>query len=528
MKKDERYYCDVLVIGTGIAGLTTAITLGEYGVNVILITKFPYLEESNTYYAQGGIVTLGKNDSPKLLAQDIIKAGDTISNPKSIEIITTEGAKIVEEFLIKKVGVQFSKKNDKEIDYAQEGSHSRRRILYWQDETGKAIETALSKKIKEFKNIQILTNHTAIDLLTIPHHSVNPISIYKEPQCIGAYVLNNLNEKVERIFALNTVLATGGLGRIYLHTTNPSGATGDGFAMAQRANARIINMEYVQFHPTTLFHKDADGFLISEAVRGEGARLKAKNGETFMERYSPLKDLAPRDEVSRAIYEEMLQRGDNYVYLDIANHSKVDIKKRFPNIYTKCLSLGIDITKEPIPVVPSAHYICGGVQVDEWGRTSIKNLYAVGEVSGTGLHGANRLASTSLLEGLVWGVRAAKHIAENYKVDRPYKESEIKTWIYPAKEEETDPALILQDWFSIKSIMWNYVGIIRTIKRLERGVADLRYLRNRIEDFYKRAHLTPTIISLRNGIQTALIVAESALRNKTSRGAHFIKPTTSL
>jgi len=528
MKKYKGYYCDVLVIGSGIAGLTAAIKLCEYGFNVILITKFSNIEESNTYYAQGGIVTLGKNDSPELLAQDIIKAGDGISNPKAVEIIAQEGAKIVKEFLIEKIGVQFSTTDNKKIDYAQEGSHSRRRILYWRDETGKAIETAISKKVKEFNNIQILTDHTAIDLLTIPHHSLNPITIYREPQCIGAYVLNNLNEKVERIFALNTVLATGGLGRIYLHTTNPPGATGDGFAMAQRANARIINMEYVQFHPTSLFHKDADGFLISEAVRGEGARLKTKNGETFMEKYSPLKDLAPRDEVSRAIYEEMLQRGDNYVYLDIANYSKVNIKKRFPNIYAKCLSLGIDITKEPIPVVPSAHYICGGVQVDEWGRTSIKNLYAVGEVSGTGLHGANRLASTSLLEGLVWGIRTARHIAENYTEDKPYKEGEIKNWIYPTKEEETDPALIRQDWFSIKSIMWNYVGIIRTLKRLERGVADIGYLRNRIEDFYKRAHLTPTIISLRNGIQTALIVAESALRNRTSRGAHFIKSTTSL
>ncbi len=520
---DIKHYCDVLIIGSGIAGLSAAITAAELGLDVILINKEPNIEESNTFYAQGGIVTLGRNDSPELLAKDIIEAGDGISNPLAVEIITKEGPKLVEDFLIKKVGVQFCKTSVGEIDFAQEGSHSRRRILYCMDETGKAIESALSRKAQEFKNIKILTNFTAIDLLTLPHHSTNPLALYREPQCIGAYVLNNLEERVERIFAQYTVLATGGLGRIYLHTTNPPCATGDGFAMAQRAGARLINMEYVQFHPTSLFHKDADGFLISEAVRGEGARLKTKSGETFMEKYSPLKDLAPRDEVSRAIYEEMLARGDNYVYLDIASYSKIDIKKRFPNIYSKCLSLGIDITREPIPVVPAAHYICGGVQVDIWGRTSLKNLYAVGEVSGTGLHGANRLASTSLLEGLVWGVRAGKHIAENFDNEKPYKESEIPPWIYPEVEEEVDPALIQQDWFSIKSTMWNYVGIIRTGKRLERGVADLRYLRNRIEDFYKRAHLTPTLISLRNGIQTALIVAEFALRNKRSRGAHFVK-----
>ncbi|MGQ9618771.1 MAG: L-aspartate oxidase [Candidatus Aminicenantia bacterium] len=521
--KDVKHYCDVLVIGSGIAGLSTAISASELGLNVIIINKEKVFEESNTFYAQGGIVTIGKGDSPELLAKDIIEAGDGISNPEAVEIITKEGPKIVKEFLIEKTGVRFSKTSLGEIDYAQEGSHSRRRILYCMDETGKAIELALAEKAKKFDKIKILTNHTAIDLLTIPHHSTNPLSLYREPQCIGAYVLNNIEERVERIFSHYTVLATGGLGRIFLHTTNPPCATGDGFAMAYRAGARIINMEYVQFHPTSLFHKDADGFLISEAVRGEGARLKTKSGETFMEKYSPLRDLAPRDEVSRAIYEEMHARGDNYVYLDIANYAKIDIKKRFPNIYSKCLSLGIDLTKEPIPVVPAAHYICGGVQVDLWGRTSLKNLYAVGEVSCTGLHGANRLASTSLLEGLVWGVRATKNIADNFSNENPYKETEIPPWIYPDIEEEVDPALIQQDWLSIKSTMWNYVGIIRTVKRLERGVADLRYLRNRIEEFYKKAHLTPGLISLRNGIQTALLVAESAFRNRKSRGAHFIK-----
>jgi L-aspartate oxidase len=293
--------------------------------------------------------------------------------------------------------------------------------------------------------------------------------------------------------------------------------------MAARAGARLINMEYIQFHPTSLFHKDADGFLISEAMRGEGARLTTKDNIPFMGNYSPRGELAPRDEVSRAIYEEMIRRGDSYVYLDIASYTEIDIKKRFPVIYEKCLSLNIDILKEPMPVVPAAHYSCGGVQVDSRGRTSLKNLYAVGEVSATGIHGANRLASTSLLEGLVWGVRAAQHIAAQFDGERPYQESEIPSWQPPEKEEEVDPALIQQDWLSITSTMWNYVGIIRTIKRLERGTDDLRYLKNRIDDFYRKAHLTPMVLNLRNGIQTALIVAEAAFSNRKSRGAHYIK-----
>jgi L-aspartate oxidase len=391
------------------------------------------------------------------------------------------------------------------------------------DTTGRVIEEHLIKKAKSIKQIRFLANYTAIDLLTIPHHSTNPLSLYREPQCIGAYVLNNVEEKVEMIFSSYTVLASGGLGRIYLHTTNPLCATGDGFAMGYRTGARLINMEYIQFHPTSLFHKDADGFLISEAMRGEGAKLETKDNVSFMKKYSPLGDLAPRDVVSRAIYEEMLGRGDSYVYLNIASYSNIDIKKRFPAIYEKCLSLDIDILKGPIPVVPAAHYSCGGVHVDIWGRTSLKNLYAAGEVSATGIHGANRLASTSMLEGLVWGVRAAKNIAAHFEGEKPYKESEIPSWQFPEKEEEVDPALIQQDWLSIKSTMWNYVGIIRTLKRLERGTADLRYLKNRIDDFYRKAHLTPLVLNLRSGIQTALIVANAAFANRTSKGAHYIQ-----
>ncbi|MCP2598282.1 FAD-binding protein, partial [Candidatus Aminicenantes bacterium AC-335-L06] len=351
----------------------------------------------------------------------------------------------------------------------------------------------------------------------------NPLAIYQTPQCIGAYVLDNEEGKVKTIFASYTILATGGLGRIYLHTSNPEGARGDGYAMAFRAGARLMNMEYIQFHPTSLFHRNAERFLISETLRGEGARLKNKNGELFMEKYSPEGDLAPRDEVTRAIYEEMIVRGDSYVLLDLASYTKINIKERFPTIYETCLKYGIDITKEPIPVVPAAHYCCGGVVVDEWGRSSLKNLFAVGEVSCTGVHGANRLASTSLLEGLVWGTRAGKFIADNFKPEKNYKPSDIPDWRYPEEEEEEDPALIHQDWFLIRSTMWNYAGIIRTQKRLERAKADLEYLEHRIEKFYKTTKITDSLIGLRHGIKVALLVTDAALRNKVSRGAHYRK-----
>jgi L-aspartate oxidase len=522
MSGDTKHYCDLLIVGSGIAGLSTAIAAANAGLDVVIITKETDPRESNTYHAQGGIVSKGEDDSPDLLIADITEAGDGISNPAAVRLLSYDGPVMVQEFLVDKIGVLFSRSDGGGFEYAQEGNHSRRRILHSMDTTGKAIEEALEKHVKATAGVRILSGYTAIDLLTIPHHSRNPLSLYGEPQCVGAYVLNNQTEEVERIFSYCTVLATGGLGRLYLHTTNPPCATGDGFAMASRAGARLINMEYVQFHPTTLFHNDADGFLISEAVRGEGARLLTKNGVHFMDKYSPLGDLAPRDQVCRAMYEEMIKRGDAYIYLDIASYTKIDVKKRFPAIYEKCFSLGIDMARDPLPVVPAAHYSCGGVHVDLWGRTSLKNLYAVGEVSATGLHGANRLASTSLLEGLVWGLRSAQHVIEHLEKKRLYKESDIPQWIYPDQEEEADPALIQQDWVSIKSTMWNYVGIIRTEKRLERATADLQYLWNRTHDFYRKSHLNPMTLALRNGVQAALMVAGAAFRNRRSRGTHYI------
>lgn len=514
---------DLLVIGSGIAGCSAALEAAKNGLKVIVITKNANPEESNTYHAQGGIVFLGQDDAPELLKNDIIETGGGINNPESVEILAEDGKKLVNSILIKELKIPFARSSPEELDFAQEAGHSRRRILHVKDTTGKTIEEKFIDALRKYSNVKLITNHTAVDLLTIPHHSKNPIAFYKEPQCIGAYVLDNMSGKVKMIFSPYTILATGGCGSVYLYTSNPRSAIGDGYAMAYRAGAIIINMEYIQFHPTSLFHRDADGFLISETIRGEGARLKAKDGKTFMEKYSSKKDLAPRDEVTRAIYEEIVNTNSNYVYLDLASYATINIKKRFPNIYRTCLQYGIDITREPIPVVPAAHYCCGGILADKWGRTSLKGLYAAGEVACTGVHGANRLASTSLLEGLVWGTRTAEHITSNYSSEKPYKESEIHEWYYPKNGESIDPALINHDWQSIRSTMWNYAGIIRTKKRLERSRADLSYLFHRIERFYREAQMDAKIVGLKHGIQVALLITHAAISNPISRGAHYIK-----
>jgi len=513
---------DVLVIGCGIAGASAALEAAKSGLDVVIITKHSEAQESNTLYAQGGIVSLGPNDSPELLKDDIIQTGDGINNPDAVDVLVEEGKSLVDSILINELKIPFSRSSPDALDYAQEAGHSRRRILHIKDTTGETIEERFIQVLQSYSNVTFLTEHTAVDLLTVPHHSKNPVSFYRESQCIGAYVLDNQNHKVKAILAPYTILATGGCGAVFLYTSNPKGAIGDGYAMAYRAGARLVNMEYIQFHPTSLFHRDAEGFLISETVRGEGARLKTKQGLTFMDNLN-MKEMAPRDEVTRAIYEEMTNSNSNYVYLDLASYSKVDIKKRFPNIYKTCLEYGIDITRNPIPVVPAAHYCCGGVMVDVWGESSLRGLYAVGEVSCTGLHGANRLASTSLLEGLVWGVRTSRKIASRFDPKTVHESSDIHEWYYPKKEEEIDPALINQDWLSIKSTMWNYAGIIRTTKRLERARADLDYLRHRIEKFYKEATMEPKVVGLKHGIQVAQLITYAALSNPISRGSHFVK-----
>jgi L-aspartate oxidase len=515
---------DVLVIGCGIAGAAAALEAAKAGLRTVVITKEARAEETNTLYAQGGIVSFAPDDRPELLKKDILEAGDDVGDPAAVDILVNEGPELVRKTLIEELKVPFTRNSPEALDFAQEAGHSRRRILHVEDATGRTIEDRFLRAIKKHPRVTLLPGHTAVDLLTVPHHSKNLVAYYHAPRTIGAYVLDNKTGEVNRIFAPFTVLATGGCGAVFLHTSNPAGADGSGYAMALRAGARIGNMEYIQFHPTVFRRENGDGFLISEAVRGEGARLKTRDGKTFMEKYSPKRDLAPRDEVARAIYEEMIVTNTSYVLLDLAGYAKgKDIRGRFPTIYKTCLEDGIDITRMPIPVVPAAHYSCGGVLADGRGRTSLAGLYAVGEVSCTGVHGANRLASTSLLEGLVWGTRAARDIASRFDGSRPFKASEIHRWYHPKREEAIDPALVNQDWLTIRSTMWNYAGIIRTRKRLDRAKSDLEYLSHRIEKFYQAARLEPALIGLRHGILVALMITRAALANPTSRGAHFIK-----
>lgn len=514
---------DVLVIGCGIAGASAALEAAKAGLRVAVLSQSPDPAEANTWHAQGGIVSLGANDFPGILKEDIIAAGDGINDPEAVDVLVSEGRDLVERILVRELEIPFSRSAPNSLDYAQEAGHSRRRILHVEDATGKTIQEKFLKALGEHPNVTLFPDHTAVDLLTVPHHSKNPVAYYRPPRCIGAYVLHNPAHKVRRFFAPYTVLAAGGCGAVFLHTSNPPQAIGAGYAMGLRAGARIVNMEYIQFHPTSLCRQNGDCFLISETVRGEGARLKTRDGRTFMEKYSPDADLAPRDEVTRAIYEEMVTTNSSQVLLDLAGHTRVDIPARFPTIYRTCLENGIDITREPIPVVPAAHYCCGGVLADDKGRTSLAGLYAAGEASCTGVHGANRLASTSLLEGLVWGTRAARDIAAGFDPGRPYRRAEIHKWYYPKKEEEIDPALVNQDWRTIRSTMWNYAGIIRTRKRLERAASDLQYLRHRIEQFYRSARMDAKVVGLKHGIQVAQMITHAALSNPVSRGAHFLK-----
>lgn len=515
---------DVLIIGGGIAGGTTALQLANAGVMVTLVTRATTPEESNTYYAQGGIIYRGENDSPECLAEDLFEAGAKYNNPQAVQRIAKDGPELVKRILIDELQVPFDRDENGDLSLIREGAHSSKRILHVADTTGRAIEIALLNALKSHRKVKILTCHTAIDLLTPSHHSINPLQIYEPQSCVGAYIFNQQTGEVIRCLAKNTVLATGGLGEIFLITSNPEGSRGDGLAMAYRAGARVINCEFIQFHPTTFFHRHAPNFLISEAVRGAGARLVDAQGEPFMDRFSPdWKDLAPRDIVARSIHVVMLEKGLTNVYLELASCiPAIKIKKQFPTIYRQLKEYGVDMTTDLVPVVPAAHYFCGGVWVDEWGATTIANLYAVGEVACTGVHGANRLGSASLLEGLVWGHRAAQHILEKLPGQHIVDEQSIPDW-QSAGDDLPDPALIQQDMSSIQHIMWNYVGLIRNSRRLERAWNELRNLEFQIEQFYRTTRITDGLIGLRNAVRSALIVTNAAWTNKNSIGCHFIE-----
>lgn len=517
---------DVLIIGTGIAGLSTALKLAEKKLNVTIVTREKKPEVTNTFWAQGGIIYSPKdlNDQEDLV-NDIIKASAFTSNTEAAKILATRSAEIIDEVLIHKSNTDFAKDAEGELLFTKEAAHSRDRIIYNGDMTGKAIQISLLNylsDIQKFPNVTFLTSHTAIDLITPNHHGVDITQRYEENQVLGAYLLDQKNNEVRKILSKVTILATGGIGALYLHHSNAEGARGDGHAMAHRAGAYVTNMEFIQFHPTTFYNRSSHRrFLISEAVRGEGGKLINAKGEAFMKKYHEDAELAPRDIVSRAILEEMITEKEDCVYLDITHKSEEYLKNRFPTIYAHCLENKVDMSKEPIPVVPAAHYTCGGVKTDLKGRTNLKRLYAVGEVACTGLHGANRLASTSLLEGLTWGYIAAENILSEINELTNYELNRIKDWTQAS--EIVDLALIAQDQMTLKQTMWNYVGLSRSQNRLARARAMFIELQDEISKFYKNAQLHDELIGLRNGVEVAFMVLNASMRNKKSVGCFYLK-----
>ncbi len=505
---------DFLVIGSGIAGLSFALKVAERGT-VSLVTKRE-MADSATNLAQGGIASVfSPDDSFEKHIEDTMEAGAHLSHPEVVKMVVERGPEAIKDLI--DWGVEFTRKKDKSFDLHREGGHSERRIFHVQDITGREIESTLIEAARSHPNIRIYENHIAVDLITeakATHRRVCPNS------CLGAYVLDIQEKEVSTFGARYTILATGGCGKVYLYTCNPDVATGDGVAMAYRAGAAISNMEFMQFHPTTLFHPHAKSFLISEAVRGEGAILKRQDGTAFMENYHKLKDLAPRDIVARAIDNEMKVHGDDCAYLDITHKGADFIKGHFPNIYETCLSYGIDMTREPIPVVPAAHYLCGGIKVDMNGETDIKNLFAIGETACTGLHGANRLASNSLLEGVVYAELAAQTCIE--RLSEPASPFPlIAPWDTGSARDSDEEVVVAHNWHEIRLSMWNYVGIVRSTKRLARAHRRIQMIQEEIADYYWDFFITSDLIELRNIATVAELIIRCALERHESRGLHY-------
>lgn len=514
-----QYNCDTLIIGSGLAGLSCALKLAEVGQNVIVITK-KTLVECNSYYAQGGIAAvIDPKDTIEDHVIDTLVAGAGLCDEKTVRYIV-ENSKNAIDWLIS-MGVKFTIDEDNITGYhmTREGGHGFRRILHVADATGAEIVNKLIRKVLSHPKITVLENFVAVDLILGCRIKKGKIN-----QCYGAYVFDVKDNKTKVVASSNTILATGGAGKVYLYTTNPDVATGDGIAIGYRAGCNVSNMEFIQFHPTCLYHPKAKSFLISEAVRGEGGILKLPNGYRFMKDHDERLELAPRDIVARAIDFEMKKHGLDCVYLDISYKSHDFIVEHFPNIYATCKELGIDITHEPIPVVPAAHYTCGGIQTDLIGRTNITQLYAVGECAYTGLHGANRLASNSLLECLVIGDSCTKNILAN-QLDEIYS---IPKWDESQVSDSDEEVVVSHNWDELRRAMWDYVGIVRTNKRLERALHRINLLESEIKEYYANFRLSLNLIELRNLVCVAGLVVKSAQLRNESRGLHYSRDYPSL
>ena len=499
---------DVVIIGSGTAGLVAALHLPT-SIKIAILAKTP-LEQTSSYWAQGGIsAVLDPEDNVDLHTRDTIGAGAGLCDESVVNFVTANGAECIE--WLADLGMPFSLDNPEIIDSAyhltREGGHSRRRVVHVADTTGRAMQQTLQAHIAERRNITVFHQHIAVDL------------IRNEGKCIGLYAYNRSNQHVDVFKAHKFILATGGASKAYLYTSNPDGSTGDGIAMAWRAGCRVANMEFNQFHPTCLYHPEARTFLITEAVRGEGGKLLLPDGERFMRRFDERAELAPRDTVARAIDHEIKRLGIECVYLDISHKSRAFIKSHFPAIYRRCLEYDIDITRQPIPVVPAAHYTCGGVMVDIVGRTDLDNLYAIGEVTYTGLHGANRMASNSLLECLVFSRAAAQNIAT--EIDAAAALPELERWDESQVTDSDEDIVVAHNWDELRRFMWDYVGIVRTNKRLERALHRSDLLKSEINEYYGNYKVSPDLLELRNLVVVADLIIRSALMRKESRGLHF-------